>query len=96
MSALCFPGAGDRALFCWISKGRMPSATAKVYRIGQGSGQRNHAKAGLLFPHDGHFRMASGVFRQNDPAGRPHAASSNEMSRCAFSSHKAIRTHPRL
>jgi hypothetical protein len=39
----------------------MPSATAKVYRAGQGSGQRNHAKAGLLFPGDGQFRIESDI-----------------------------------
>jgi hypothetical protein len=43
-------------VFCEISRRRMPSPPAKVYRAGQGSGQRHHAKAGLLFPPGGHFR----------------------------------------
>jgi hypothetical protein len=50
-----------RARFSEFSEVRMPSATAKVYLIGQGSGQRDHAKAGLLFPWDGQFRIVSGI-----------------------------------
>jgi hypothetical protein len=53
---------------CEISTGRMPFCPAKVYRAEQGSGQRNHAKAGLLFPPGGHFRMSglSEITRQSD------------------------------
>ena len=33
---------------CEISRSRMPSAPAKVYRAGQGLGQRHHAKRGRV------------------------------------------------
>jgi hypothetical protein len=59
--ALCFPGADGRARFFWISRDRMPLAPAKVYRRWRRLGQRNHAKAGPLFPRDEQFRMEIGI-----------------------------------
>jgi hypothetical protein len=52
----------------------MPSRPAKVYRAGQGPRQRNHAKAGLLFPLGGQFRMVSGVSEVSRQPNMPRSA----------------------
>jgi hypothetical protein len=46
----------------------MPSPPAKVHLIGQGSGQRHHAKSGLMFPPGGHFRIMA-LSQSSDEAG---------------------------